>query len=263
MGCEVSQAGTGGARPGRCPGAGHRGRARRDLGLRRDSVERASSPAVVAAADSCDYRRRTSLESERDASRHGRHASTAAMLAKLAERGRPSTRISLSDARMVLRRANPETNVPLGIAWQIAQNDQGLTLFPYHERYDLAFIYQLQTYSYQREQRYNEMILSISEPPNDNFYFEVVDLANQLQSVVGVERQLDVPYAKALQRAASEYGSSRCDRFVANAGMVRNGAGAVAYKLRPAGGARKYFSTNRRALKGVDFEPNGGIRRVR
>lgn len=108
---------------------------------------------------------------------------------------------------MVLRRANAETNVPLGIAWQIAQNDQGLTLFPYHERYDLAFIYQLQTFCYQREQRYNEMILSISEPPNDNFYFEVVDLANQLQSVVGVERQLDVLYAKALQRAASEYGS--------------------------------------------------------
>ena len=51
------------------------------------------------------------------------------------------------------------------------------------------------------------MILSISEPPNDNFYFEVVDLASQLQSVVGVERQLDVLYAKALQRAASEYGS--------------------------------------------------------
>ena len=101
---------------------------------------------------------------------------------------------------MVLRHANAETNVPLGIAWQIARNDQGLTLFPYHERYDLAFIYQ-------REQRYDEMILSISEPPNDNFYFEVVDLANQLQSVVGVERQLDVLYAKALQRAASEYGS--------------------------------------------------------
>ena len=137
----------------------------------------------------------------------GRHASTAATLAKLAERGRSSTRISLSDARVVLRRANAETNVPLGIAWQIAQNDQGLTLFPYHERYDLAFIYQLQTFYYQREQRYDEMILSISEPPNDNFYFEVVDLANQLQSVVGVERQLDVLYTKALQRAASEYGS--------------------------------------------------------
>jgi hypothetical protein len=163
-------------------------------------VERASSPAVVAAADSCEYRRRTSLESERDASRHGRHASTAATLAKLAERGRASTQISLSAARVVLRRANAETNVPLGIAWQSAQNDQGLTLFPYHERYDLAFIYQ-------RKQRYDEMILSISEPSNDNFYFEVVDLANQLQSVVCVERQLDVLYAKALQRAASEYGS--------------------------------------------------------
>ena len=96
--------------------------------------------------------------------------------------------------------------MPLSIAWQIAQNDQGLTLLPYQDRYDLAWVYQLQSAYYQTEQQYRTSLLTLAESPNGNYYFQAGDLTNQIQSVVEVERQLDVLYTHEIKHLRDEFG---------------------------------------------------------
>jgi hypothetical protein len=97
-------------------------------------------------------------------------------------------------------------NVPLAIAWQIAQTDQGLTLFPYQDRYDLAWIYQLQTIYYQDEERYNNAIFSLTRPADGNYFLNTVNFANELQAIVSMERKLDGEYTQAIAKAKSEFG---------------------------------------------------------
>ncbi len=96
-------------------------------------------------------------------------------------------------------------NVPLAIAWQIAQTDQGLTLLPYQDRYSLAWVYQVQTIYYQKEERFDNSMETLSESPSGNYFFQIADLANQMAAVVSTERQLDDLYTKALQRAKTEF----------------------------------------------------------
>jgi hypothetical protein len=89
-------------------------------------------------------------------------------------------------------------NIPLAIAWQIAQGDQGLTLLPYDDRYDLAWVYQLQDFYYQAELRFNNTMLTVSESPSGNYYFQAVNLLNQEQSVVATESTLMSLYSKTI-----------------------------------------------------------------
>ena len=132
------------------------------------------------------------------------HAKFAADLAALV--APPRTSVSLNEARRVLRAAGPfRVNVPLGIAWQIAQSDQGLTLLPYSDRYSLAWIYQFQTVYYNAEERVQSSLLNVTESPNGNYYFQALNLANQERSVVSAERQLDGLYTQAIKEAKQRF----------------------------------------------------------
>jgi hypothetical protein len=136
------------------------------------------------------------------------HAKSAQILRRLSESARKPGSISLADARAALRKTGDfRENVPLDIAFQIAQGDQGLTLLPYENRYDLAWVYQVQTIYYGNEQRYQNSLLTLTPAPDGNYFFEIVDLSNQLASVVGTERLLDGLYTQALTRAKSEFKS--------------------------------------------------------
>jgi hypothetical protein len=115
--------------------------------------------------------------------------------------------VSLNDVRGLMNSQHAfQTNIPLAIAWQIAQGDQGLVLLPFQDRYDLAWIYQLQSEYYSAEQRYQNSALSFREVADGNYYIQIVDLANQLSAVVSNERQLDEAYTQALLE-------SKKDRF--------------------------------------------------
>jgi len=134
------------------------------------------------------------------------HAKAADVLAKLLARGRPSMTVSLAEGTEALRETGYlRVNVPLAIAWQIAQSDQGLTLLPYQDRYDLAWVYQLQTTYYQREERYENSLFGLVQSQNGNYFFQVLDMANQLRAIVATEKQLDATYTTALKRAKSEF----------------------------------------------------------
>jgi hypothetical protein len=134
------------------------------------------------------------------------HAKEAATLSKLVTGAGASTTISLADGRKALRATGVfRANVPLAIAWQIAQNDQGLTLFPYQDRYDLAWIYQVQSIYYGKEEQYENTLLNLSESPSGNYFFLVANASNQLQSIVAIEHQLDDLYTKALKQAKTEF----------------------------------------------------------
>jgi hypothetical protein len=149
----------------------------------------------------------TELRSNQDGMRQvtAQHARSAAQLAAFSKRSKHAQTVSLNDAETVLAPHSFPVNIPLGIAWQIAQNDQGLTLLPYEDRYDLAWIYQVQIVYYEAEQRYENSLLTVAEPRDGNYYIEIVDLANQVQAVVGIERKLDDLYTNAIKRAAHEF----------------------------------------------------------
>lgn len=136
------------------------------------------------------------------------HARALAIVEPLAARGRGATSISLAQASAALKKmGNFRENVPLAIAWQIAQNDQGLTLLPYEDRYGLAWVYQLQTIYYENEERYKNSLLSLAKPSDGDFSFEVANFTNQLHAVVLLEGQLDAEYTGALAKAKSEFGA--------------------------------------------------------
>jgi len=132
------------------------------------------------------------------------HAALAAALAVPLKDPRRS--VSIDQVQRALMSRAFRLNVPLSIAWQIAQNDQGLTLLPFQDRYDLAWVYQLQTIYYGAEQRYQESILSFHDAPGGNYYAEAANLANQMTAVVLSERQLDDAYSRALKRSQQNIG---------------------------------------------------------
>jgi hypothetical protein len=133
------------------------------------------------------------------------HAKSAAILAAVVARAHSS--VTLEDGRRALRESGQfRVNIPLAIGWQIAQNDQGLTLLPYKDRYDLAWIYQVQLVYYNAEQRYQNSLLTLTESPNGNYYFQSVDLANQARAVVAAEHQLDILYAEAIDQSKKQFG---------------------------------------------------------
>jgi len=145
------------------------------------------------------------LSSNKDGMSHvtAEHASAAKRLQELVSKSRSSRHVTLAEFTQVLRPMR--VNVPLAIAWQIAQNNQGLTLLPFEDRYALAWVYQVQNVYNQRQEQYENALLSLSESPSGNYYFQVVDLSNQLSSVVGIERQLNDLYSQALKRAKTEF----------------------------------------------------------
>ena len=136
------------------------------------------------------------------------HAKALAILGALTKRASRTGFVSLSDGRAALKKMGPfPENVPLAIAWQIAQSDQGLTLFPYQDRYDLAWIYQLQTIYYQDEERYNNALFSLTMPADGNYFLNTINFANELQAIVSMERKLDGEYTQAIAKANREFGS--------------------------------------------------------
>jgi hypothetical protein len=78
---------------------------------------------------------------------------------------------------------------------------------PFDDRYSLAWVYQVQSVYYQEQEQYESSLLSLTESPDGNYYFEVVNLANEFGSVVGVERQLNGLYTETIKRAKSEFKS--------------------------------------------------------
>jgi hypothetical protein len=134
------------------------------------------------------------------------HAKLSTELNALVKSAEPRSSLSRGQLVAVFRRRHFPENIPLGIAWQIAQNDRGLALLPYDERYDLAWIYQLQTFFFGSEQRFMDTLFSPQEPAGGNYYFAAMSLTNQLDQVVGTEHQLDDLYTSALRVAHQRYG---------------------------------------------------------
>jgi hypothetical protein len=132
------------------------------------------------------------------------HARALAQLAGLVKRARKTRAISFDDARTAVSGSFPR-NVPLSIAWQIAQSDRGLTLLPYDDRYGLAWVYELQSIYDADESRFGDSLLTLSESPSGNYYFEIIDLANQLKAVVSTEQQLNHLYTQTLAQAKKEF----------------------------------------------------------
>jgi hypothetical protein len=134
----------------------------------------------------------------------GPHAHSLKQLAALVKRAGKTRSISFDEAHSMVDGTFPR-NVPLSIAWQIAQSDRGLTLLPYDDRYSLAWVYELQSIYYDAESRYSDSLLTLSEPPNGNYYFQIVDLTNQLSAVVATEQQLNQLYTQTLAKAKKEF----------------------------------------------------------
>jgi hypothetical protein len=109
--------------------------------------------------------------------------------------------LSLDQARGMLRKRKFSQNIPLAIAWQIAQADQGLALLPFDDRYNLAWVYQLQTVYYDAEQRFLNSLLTFHDVPGGNYFIEMAGLGNQLSAVVSAEQQLDDAYTKAIKES--------------------------------------------------------------
>jgi hypothetical protein len=134
------------------------------------------------------------------------HEQAADSLRTAVFRARPKRSLSLVEGQRALNGIGPfRMNIPLGIAWQIAQSDQGLTLLPYQDRYDLAWVYQLQDFYYQAEQRFENSLLTVSESPTGNYYFQAVNLMNQEQSVVATERRLMQLYGDTIAHLQKEF----------------------------------------------------------
>jgi hypothetical protein len=143
------------------------------------------------------------IESNRDSLRvvKVRHAIALRALVGIVHNARESNFVSSSELLKTLQaRANFGTNVPLEIAWQIAQSDQGLALLSYDDRYTLAEVYQVQAAFAESERRYGGSLLSIPQSPTNNYYVEAVDLADQANVVVLGEKQLEELYTDALRK---------------------------------------------------------------
>jgi len=128
------------------------------------------------------------------------HAESAQALRRLVVAGRKGRFVSGDDLLRTLQRDRFGTNVPLDIAWQLAQSDQGLSLLSFDNRYTLAEVYQVQAAFYASEKQLGDSMLSIPQSPTNNYFIETLDLADQANVVVLGETQLDGLYTKALQK---------------------------------------------------------------
>ena len=128
------------------------------------------------------------------------HAESAQALRRLVVAGRKGRFVSGDDLLKTLQRDRFGTNVPLDIAWQLAQSDQGLSLLSFDNRYTLAEVYQVQAAFYASEKQLGDSMLSIPQSPTNNYFIETLDLADQANVVVLGETQLDGLYTKALQK---------------------------------------------------------------
>jgi hypothetical protein len=134
------------------------------------------------------------------------HARSAAALAALAIGARASRTITIQQGTKALAAGGQyRENIPLAIAWQIAQSDQGLTLLPYEDRYELAWVYQLQAVYYQAEERYQNSLFTVSAAPDGNYYFQAVDFANQAQEVIATESRLDDLYTTEIKHLRKQF----------------------------------------------------------
>jgi hypothetical protein len=131
----------------------------------------------------------------------GRHAKSARALRSLIIASRKDRFVSDEDLLRTLRANNGfGTNVPLDIAWQLAQSDQGLSLLSFENRYTLAEVYQVQAIFYSSEKQLGDSMLAIPQSPTNNYFIEALDLADQANVVVLAEAQLDGLYTKALRK---------------------------------------------------------------
>ncbi len=128
------------------------------------------------------------------------HAESAQALSRLIIAARRSRFVSGDDLLKTLQRDRFGTNVPLDIAWQLAQGDRGLNLLSFENRYTLAEVYQVQAAFYASEKRLGDSMLSIPQSPTNNYFIEALDLADQANVVVLAENQLDGLYTKALRK---------------------------------------------------------------
>ncbi len=131
----------------------------------------------------------------------GQHAKSARALRSLIITARKDRFVSVGDLLRTLQANNSfGTNVPLDIAWQLAQSDQGLNLLSYENRYTLAEVCQIQAVFYASEKHLGDSMLSIPQSPTNNYFIEALDLADQANVVVLAESQLDGLYTKALRK---------------------------------------------------------------
>jgi hypothetical protein len=144
------------------------------------------------------------IQSNRESLRavKGRHAVALHALGALLHKARGTAFISREDLVKTLQThtASFGANVPLDIAWQIAQTDQGLLLLSYDDRYTLAEVYQVQAAFTESLKRLGNSLLSIPESPTNNYYIETLDLADQANVVVLGEAQLEALYTEALRK---------------------------------------------------------------
>ncbi len=158
----------------------------------REVLQRATQSGIVSEIDS----NRANL---RDVMVH--HTITLHALESLLQKARATKFVSSIDLFTTMHaRGAFGLDVPLDIAWQIAQSDRGLSLLSYDTRYTLAEVYQVQASFYDAERRYGDSLLSIRQSPTDNYFIETLDLANQANVVVIAETQLDDLYTEALRK---------------------------------------------------------------
>jgi hypothetical protein len=129
------------------------------------------------------------------------HATARNALYGLLVKARTTRFVSLTDLLLTLKnRGAFSVNMPLDIAWQLAQSSQGLSLLSYDDRYTLAALYKTQGMFYEAEQRYGDTLLSIRQSPTDNYFIDTIDRTNQVNVVVKVETELDREYSEALKK---------------------------------------------------------------
>jgi hypothetical protein len=160
------------------------------------NTERALFKATMASIVS-------EIESNRESLRvvRSQHAKAARALRGLIIATRKDRFVSDVDLLRTLRADNRfGTNVPLDIAWQLAQSDRGLSLLSFGNRYTLAEVYQVQSAFYASEKQLGNSMLSIPQSPTNNYFIEALDLADQANIVVLAETQLDGLYTDALRK---------------------------------------------------------------
>jgi hypothetical protein len=130
-----------------------------------------------------------------------RHANTLNALVGLLKKAHRTKFVSVIELLETLRtRGAFGINAPLDVAWQVAQTNQGLSLLSYDDRYTLGALYRTQDVFYDAERRFIDTVLTIRQSPNDNYFIEAVDLANQAKVVVVAETELDQQYVDALKK---------------------------------------------------------------
>ncbi|HKU81831.1 MAG TPA: hypothetical protein VJP76_06640 [Candidatus Tumulicola sp.] len=99
--------------------------------------------------------------------------------------------------------------IPRSTAWQIAQTGQTLDLMPYAIRARLTGLYDLQAFYFTDEQQFVEQMLSVSAPPNGNYYWTTSVLQARLQDLVNLEDELQRQYRSTAGDLRKRYPDAR------------------------------------------------------